>query len=109
MRAGIGIMPETISLGDATVDDFAPLVDTGFTIVLDDGQSLELTLAKAQGTGGASAGKREPFRLTFSGTPGIVLPQKIYRFTHPSIDDIEIFIVPIAATAQATTYEAIFS
>ncbi|MCW3058904.1 MAG: hypothetical protein JWQ02_725 [Capsulimonas sp.] len=102
-------MPETILLNLATADDFTPLTDTIFTILLENGQSFEVTLTNVRVLGGGLAGKREPFKLTFSGTPGFVLSQQIYRLTHPNIEDLEIFIVPIAATAQATTYEAIFA
>ena len=102
-------MDDTFSLSHATAGDFTPFLNTTFTIALDDGQSVEVVLADVSAATGGMVGKREPFSLTFSGTPGLVLPQRIYQFSHPKINAIEIFIVPIASTPQATTYEAIFS
>ncbi|BDI33579.1 hypothetical protein CCAX7_56300 [Capsulimonas corticalis] len=102
-------MSVTILLSHATAEDFSPLLNTEFSIATDDGGSAQVTLSDVKSVGVAMANARQPFVLTFTGTPGLVLPQRIYRISHPGVNDIEIFIVPIAATAQATTYEAIFS
>jgi hypothetical protein len=48
------------------------------------------------------------FRLLFLGPPRPLLPQAIYRFKGTRRTD-DIFIVPIAADAQAVRYEAIFN
>ena len=101
-------MDDAISLSQITAGIFAPLVNTTFTLPFDDGQTVDVVLTDVK-TMKAMEGMREPFTLTFVGTPGVVLPQRIYRFTHPEQDAMDIFIVPLAANAQSTTYEAIFT
>jgi len=99
---------EEVSLSAVTVDDFIPHVSSTFTLIAEDEQ-LPLTLEEAIAVRGGNPKKREPFSLVFSGTPGHVLPQKTYRIVHPSMGAMEIFIVPIAASADGTQYEAIFA
>ena len=101
-------MPETIPLDQVTAADFSPFLDTAFTLERGDGRTDEVTLAEARAVGGGLPGGRAPFTLTFSGTPGVVLPQRTYRLTHPQMGVLEIFLVPVGATPAATTYEAVF-
>jgi hypothetical protein len=54
-------------------------------------------------------GRRRPFSLRFRG-PGVpALSQAIHRLVHGEMGELEIFLVPIASDADATTYEAVFS
>ncbi|MBB2488239.1 hypothetical protein H5407_23675, partial [Mitsuaria sp. WAJ17] len=52
---------------------------------------------------------RQPFSLLFEGPPQPVLPQRIYRISHPQLDAMEIFLVPVGRSESATQYEAIFN
>jgi hypothetical protein len=53
---------------------------------------------------------RVPFSLFFVGTPGMVVPQGIYRFEQKSGIVMEIFIVPVGENAeQEITYQAVFN
>jgi hypothetical protein len=74
------------------------------------GQTLELTLTEA------SPGPYQPegettfaFELVFRGPREPVLPQAIYRMTHPEVGTLDIFIVPLKSEAEGTTYQAVFS
>jgi len=94
-----------MDLQTATVESFTPFLGTTFAT-----ESGELTLVTAQAlpTRAHAPGVREPFRLHFTGAPPL-LPQGIHPLTHPSLEELEIFLVPIAADANHITYEAIFN
>ncbi|MEO7717699.1 MAG: hypothetical protein ABIY70_15985 [Capsulimonas sp.] len=101
-------MDDTLSLSQITAASFTPLIGDTFTLPFDDAQTVDVVLSDVRPMRGPE-GQREPFALTFLGAPGVVLPQRIYRFTHPETATMDIFIVPLAANAQSTTYEAIFA
>lgn len=102
-------------LDQFTLDTFAPLAGTIFRVSLDGAAPLTLVLARVTEIPVSgwrpdeAATHRKPFSLTFSGPPGIVLPQATYRFEHDEIGPFEMFIVPVARTADAVSYEAVFS
>ena len=56
-----------------------------------------------------TAGARVPFALLFHGPAAPILPQAMYRFEHPALPPLDIFIVPIGPEGDAMRYEAIFS
>ena len=88
---------------------FEPCVGDVFRIEADGG-ALELTLTHA------SAGRWQPegettfaFELMFRGPADPMLPQAIYRLTHPELGPLDIFIVPLERGSNGTTYQAVFS
>jgi hypothetical protein len=99
---------QSISLDRLTVGDFAPHKGTEFALMGDGGETLAVTLSRAEALTTNRPEGRAPFSLSFTGTPGIVLPQRIYRLSHPVMGTMEIFLVPIGATQEATEYEAVF-
>ena len=97
-----------------TATSFAPAV--GDTFVLDAGEagSLELELLESRlhdpdVAAVDSSGTRAPFTLVFRGPVEPLLPQRIYRLEHESLDAMEIFIVPIGRDDAGTIYEAVFA
>jgi len=97
-----------------TANSFAPAV--GETFLLDAGEAgrieLELTESRLHDPDAPAedaSGARAPFTLTFRGPAEPILPQGIYRLEHPSLADLEIFIVPIGRDEAGTTYEAVFA
>ncbi|HYP23462.1 MAG TPA: hypothetical protein VEV43_07810 [Actinomycetota bacterium] len=97
-------MPDRLELSQ-----FQPYVGHAFGVETAAGP-LELTLAEA------SAGPWQPegetafaFELIFTGPREPVLPQAIYRMTHPDAGDHDIFIVPLKTAEDGTTYQAVFS
>lgn len=97
-------MPDRLELAT-----FEPHVDEAFGVEVVGG-SLELTLTEA------SAGPWQPegestfaFELIFRGPADPMLPQAIYRLTHPELGPLDIFIVPLERTGEGTTYQAVFS
>src|SRR6185369_17124085 len=98
-----------------TLDAIAPLVGQTFRLRLDDGAAIEIVLESVtespvtawQPPDGAP--DRQPFTLLFRGPPQFVLPQRIYRFEHETLGELDLFIVPIGRTPAGVNYEAVFS
>jgi hypothetical protein len=88
-----------------TLDDFAGSVGQALTVETDDGDvSLVLTVAEALSDSAREGGA---FRLEFEGPLQHELAQGIYGFQLAQAPT-DIFIVPIARTATAMRYEAVF-
>jgi hypothetical protein len=96
-------MLETISL-----NHFSPLVGERFTVHTTHGTET-WTLLEAKAARHSGAGRSEPFSLIFQGPRHDAPAQSIYRLEHPSLEALEIFLVPIAATADSVQYQAIFN
>lgn len=93
------------------VEDFQPLVGSGFALQAAPGQTLPATLVQAQALGMPPVGGRQPFSLLFLGPPAPVLPQRIYGLAHEgaAVPAMEFFIVPVRASREGTYYEAVFA
>src|SRR4051794_12082172 len=102
-------------LDKLTLESFTHRVAETFRLDLDGQASLDLVLQSATEiplTGRRpkrDEAPRQPFTLLFLGPPNVVLPQRIYRLDHDELGAIEIFIVPVARTAEGVTYEAVFN
>lgn len=102
-------MVQTKSLGEITADDFLPHVKTSFALRRDDGQESDLTLNEVTQYQHVSKTGRRQFSLIFIGTPGEILPQRIYPLSHSQFGTLEIFLVPIGQTEEGTEYQAVFA
>lgn len=93
-----------------TLEDFTPRVGERFTARDAQGGALALELVAAVPTaaGADERRPRAPFSLLFHGPAEPVWPQAIYRFEHPDMGALEIFIVPIGPAGDAMRYEAVF-
>lgn len=103
-----------------TVDDFAAVLESPFTLDLGEAGALTLTLAEATSLGGsgpdpeaagpdAAAAPREPFSLVFRGPLESQLGQGTYALQHETLGVLAIFLVPVARDAEAMRYEAVFA
>jgi hypothetical protein len=100
-------------LDRVTATTFAPAVGDTFVLAADDAGALELELLESRlhdpdAPAEDASGARAPFTLTFRGPAEPVLSQRIYHLEHPSLGELEIFMVPIAHDDAGTIYEAIF-
>lgn len=91
-----------------TLARFEPLVGSRFTLRLADDAELPARLIEARAGRSAGLEGRPPFSLTFEAPPEPALPQRIYRLEHPQLDPVELFLVPVARSATALHYEAVF-
>ena len=95
------------SLAGLTIDDFIPCRGQSFRLRAPAGEAeLELAeirpLGRAVRPGGA-------FSLLFLAPSGPFLPQATYLIAHPTLGDLELFIVPVGAQDGRNAYEAIFT
>lgn len=101
-------MEDPISLADLSASDFEKRLNAVFEIQVDDGNKFAITLVQVTKEVTRRRAGREGFALLFTGTPGLILPQRIYRLTHAEMGILDIFLVPIGASPQATQYQAVF-
>lgn len=91
---------------------FEPHVGETFVVDVQGGGSLEVTLVEAapsQWQPAAGSGLPHAFGLVFRSAPEVVLGQGLYPMRHPALGDLEIFMTPIARTADGIDYQAVFS
>lgn len=96
-------------LENATRDTFASCATKTFRLERDDGEPLELELTAAADVGKPSKSGRQPFSLLFKGPPEPLLPQRIYTLRNAELGELELFLVPVGADAEAVDYEAVFT
>jgi uncharacterized protein DUF6916 len=92
-----------------TLDVFAPAVGETFTVGGEGGAKVELVLVEATAQDAAPQMPRAQFSLLFHGPADPFLPQASYRFEHPSLGVLGIFIVPLGRDEHGTAYEAFFA
>ena len=92
-----------------TLAEFAPLQGERFALYADGAEWVVAELLSARSLGLAAGDGREPFSLMFAGPAEPRLPQRIYRLQHPRLPALDLFLVPVAADAMATRYEAVFT
>lgn len=104
-------------LASLTAADFVPVVGSDFEVLeieaggpLPDESSerLRLRLAEVVELPEGEAGFRRPFSLRFRGPRHPLLGQLTHRLGHEQLGEMEVFLGPIAADADGTTYEAVF-
>ncbi len=98
-------------LDQLTVESFEPHVGSSFWVELPNGHKVELRLTRAAKVMESEAAelRRHPFSLYFIGPRSLRLDQKIYHVTHPELDAMDLFLVPIGQDAEAFQYEAVFT
>jgi hypothetical protein len=92
-----------------SLDHFAPLVGTPFTLVDEATGRHAAALIEARPLNGPEFQGRRPFALLFEGPTQPVLPQRMYALEHPVFDALQIFLVPVARAASGMRYEAVFN
>jgi hypothetical protein len=94
---------------ELTLETFKPAVGQTFTVGEEGGTTAELLLVEATAEDAGAQAARSPFSLLFHGPVEPFLPQATYRFAHPSLGELGIFIVPLGRDEHGTTYEAVFN
>ena len=94
-----------------TYEDFAgregDAIDVGGPGV--DG-SVALTLTEVEAWDAPwQPGGRQPFTLHLTGPADVVLAQGSYRFEHPSVGVVELFMVPLGPGPDGFRYEVILT
>ena len=104
-----GSIPEGEAPAQLSLEIFAPAVGQTFTVGDPAGTTVELLLVEATSQDTGLPAPRPPFSLLFHGPADPFLPQASYRFEHPSLGVLGIFIVPLGRDEHGATYEAFFA
>lgn len=105
-------MGKNMSLERVTYEDFAPHVGTDFTLPgTEDSAPVQFTLTDAQLLKHKPdfGDFRDPFHLMFRVATQEVYPQGMYRLTHPTFGERDIFLVPTGRTDAGVDYCATFN
>jgi len=94
--------------GGLTLACFEPLVGSRFSLWLNDAAELPARLIEARAGLGDGLAGRQPFSLMFQAPAEPALPQRIYRLEHPQLEAMDLFLVPVARSAEGLHYEAVF-
>ena len=90
-------------------DDFRPLVGSEWMLSApDDGEGgvgIPLVLDDVDD----GDGRGRPFILTFSGTAETLVPQGIWRLTHPSAGALDLFLGPVGVSGPRAEYAVVFN
>ena len=92
-----------------TKEFWAKYQEENFKVDTGSADYLTMRLVTVSGFGRRIGSQREAFSLLFCGPLQPVLPQSIYRVSHPSINEQDIFLVPIGPQAEGMGYEAVFT
>lgn len=99
-----------LDLATVTADVFRPHLNTTFTVVVSDSESVDLTLLEATEVGAERPGHRRGFSLMFGGgSTSRILPQHTYEIRHAELGNLELFLVPRTPQANEPRYEAVFN
>ena len=107
-----------MDLSAITKDTFEPFLDDMFDLRISPEELVEVSLVRVHE--GPPLGPddvdplifkpaRQPFSLWFKGPPGNILPQDTYVFTHETLGEFAVFMVPIAGNAEHVIYEVVFN
>ena len=95
-------------LARLTADDFEPFVGDDFYVTLDGSDSLKVVLLRVRRLG-ERWGYREPFLVHFLGPRTPVLSHETHILVNPEFGELAVFVGPVIANDDGTTYESVFT
>lgn len=98
-----------MQLDSLNLETFSPLEGTRFGLQSEDHGPVNLVLESAAALSVGGQSPRAPFSLLFRGPSGIELHQRIYRLSHETLGDVELFLVPMQPDDQGSLFEAVFT
>ena len=90
-----------------TQEKFRELLNSTFDVVGENGEALQFILTSVKDLG--SIPRQEQFSLEFKGPTEPKLPQRMYEFSHETVGEFILFIVPIRNDGDVVVYESIFN
>jgi hypothetical protein len=98
-------------LQELTPASFEAHLNTPFHVHFGGNAPLEILLSEVRLLEPHPGPRAQPFSLYFSGPAGSRLPQQIYKLTHDSMGELDIFLVPLGPHPKrgGMMYEAVFN
>ena len=86
-------------------------LNTKFRLLVDAPQPIDLTLVEVTPRKVDSTEEQgmERFSAVFMGPREILLPQQIYRVSHPDMGEFDIFLVALGQEPEGFKYEAVYN
>lgn len=93
-----------------TSETFAPHLGDSFELAPPHGDpiTVELTSCEADQSW-SDPDTRAPFSLIFHSSADVIVPQQICTLRHPTVGDLELFVVPIGPDTRGFRYQVVFS
>ena len=92
---------------DLSLEFFGACEGASFSVTGCDGLLLRLAMVKPAGMPGYA--RAEAFSLIFEGPAQPRLAQATLHLHNEAVGEFDIFLVPVSANAEATSYEAVFN
>jgi hypothetical protein len=94
-----------------TAEAFAENLNTKFRVRVESPRPVELELneVKVYSAGKNEQGGMERFSLLLTGPGDTYLPQRTYTLEHPSMGELELFVVPVGRGEAGFHYEVVFN
>ncbi|MCB1560037.1 MAG: hypothetical protein KDI75_02885 [Xanthomonadales bacterium] len=98
-----------IAIHEISADTFANLGDGTIDIARADGSRLSLRLHGVSPLGAHGPRPVPPFSAILIAPDGTQLAQGVYALEHPTLGQLELFLVPIAPKDGQPAYEIVFN
>jgi len=94
-----------------TEAEYSRNLNTKFRLLVDAPQPIDLTLVEVTPRKVDSTEEQgmERFSAVFMGPREILLPQQIYRVSHPEMGEFDIFLVGLGQDPDGFRYEAVYN
>lgn len=92
------------------IEQFKALENATFSIFFEADKAMEAQLVKVEALKGDTDLDRSPFSLIFeTNQKDSYYTQAIYQVTHPRLEALHLFIVPLGKSERGMRYEVVFS
>jgi len=91
-----------------SADEFEPFLGDSFVVSVDGAAPIDFVLTPVQRLAPRPGG-RDPFSLFFHGPPAPLVAQGVHHLEHPTMGELDIFVVPIGADQDKIVYQAVFN
>jgi hypothetical protein len=98
-----------------TLDLFSPLLNAAFTLRDESGVECEAVLVEAAAAGPGNRGESADvpfallFRVALDAIPAEAARQAMFQVSQPSLETLDLFLVPVNADADGVYFEAVFN
>lgn len=94
-----------------TEAEYSRNLNTKFRLLVDAPQPIDLTLVEVSPRKVEANEEKgmERFSAVFMGPREILLPQQIYRVSHPDMGEFDVFLVALGQEPEGFRYEAVYN
>jgi hypothetical protein len=92
-------------------EEFRQNLNTPFRVQVNAPKPVDLTLVAVESRPSEANEEQgmERFSVFFLSSPEFLLPQSMYRLSHPQMGEFDLFLVPITKEEDGYRYEAVYN